>query len=59
MDEQELTEEVKELRTIVAYLTVRVAVLENTRALAWQWGTSAGAALAAAVAIGHTVWSML
>jgi hypothetical protein len=60
VDEFELIwSELRALREDAKQLAVEVAVLKNTRALAWKWGTGAGAAFAAAVAIVHSVWGML
>lgn len=55
----ELRAEVIALRDEVKQLAIEVAVLKSTRALAWKWGVSAGAGLAATVAIVDVVWSIL
>jgi hypothetical protein len=46
-----LAEEVRMLRNKAEALTTRVAVLENTWALALKWGAGAGAAVATTIAV--------
>ncbi len=48
---QMLKEDVDQLQEAVHQLSVDVAVLKNTWALALKWGAGAGAAVAAIVAV--------
>lgn len=54
-----LVTEVRNLRVDVQGLEIRLAVLENVRALAWKWGAGAAAAIATIVTVWHTIWSMI
>ncbi len=56
---REAREAKEELEKEIHALEVRVAVLENTRALAWKWGAGAAAAISLIITVAHSIWSMI